>query len=192
MEIDTSPRPPAPTRWGRLALSVVLLGPVTLFVLLPIGLGLEHYVITGDTMDGDRPGSMARGSLAFERVVPVSDLRVGDVITFPPPGDPQSLVTHRIVAIGPDGILTQGDAEPTRDRWTLRPEGTTLPRVVYVVPYVGWAYIARPSGWVFVVAGLVLAALSAQRVRRRTPVLRPAPTSSGEVDATLMTGLNHE
>src|SRR6478735_9972746 len=88
MEIETAPSPPAPTPWGRLLLFVVLFGPVTLLVLLPIGLGLERYVMTGSSM----AGGIDRGSIAFERVVPVSDLRVGDVITFaePDPGAGES------------------------------------------------------------------------------------------------------
>ena len=110
MEIETAPRHPAPTPWGRLLLSVVLFGPVTLLVLLPIGLGLERYVMTGSSMEG----GIDRGSIAFERVVPVSDLRVGDVITYAHPGagaDQDAMVTHRIVSIRAEGIRTQGDAE---------------------------------------------------------------------------------
>src|SRR6201999_3525964 len=40
MEITTSPHRPASTPWGRLFAIVVILGPVTILVLLPIGLGL--------------------------------------------------------------------------------------------------------------------------------------------------------
>jgi hypothetical protein len=80
-----------------LVLFVVLFGPVTLLVLLPIGLGLQRYVMTGDSM----AGSIDRGSIAFERVVPVSDLRVGDVTTYRPPeaAADDTMVTHRIVSI---------------------------------------------------------------------------------------------
>ncbi len=71
MEIETAPHRPAPTPWGRLLLFVVVFGPVTFLVLLPIGLGLERYVMTGDSMSG----AIGQGSIVFERVVPVSDLR---------------------------------------------------------------------------------------------------------------------
>jgi signal peptidase I len=180
MEITTAPRPPAPTPWGRWLLLAVLFGPVTLLVLLPIGLGLERYVIDGTTMDGPREGGISRGSIAFERVVPVSDLEVGDVITFPRPGaaDGDSMVTHRIVAIGPEGIVTQGDALPATDPWTLRPDGPTLPRVEFAVPWVGWAYLVlfHALGWVVtVVSALVLVSLTVRRHRRRTPSLRLHP-----------------
>ncbi|MDF1602943.1 hypothetical protein [Nocardioides sp. YIM 152315] len=179
MEITTAPRPPAPTPWGRWVLLVVLIAPVTVLVLLPIGLGLERVVITGSSMDGPRDGGLSRGSIAFERIVPVSDLRVGDVITYQRPGaaDGDAMVTHRIVATGPEGIVTRGDAVPTADPWTLRPEEPTLRRVEFAVPWVGWAYLLHlnPVGWALTVgSALVLVALGAQRHRRRTPSLRPA------------------
>lgn len=179
MEIDTAPRPPAATPWGRLVLFVVLLAPVTLFVLLPIGLGLERYVITGNSMDGDRPGGMARGAVAFERVVPVSDLQVGDVITYRRPGADadEAMVTHRIVSIDHDDIVTQGDAAAQPDPWVLRPSRSTLPRVAFTVPWIGWAslWLAHPSGWLLLVAAIVVLAVPTVRhARRRTSTLRRA------------------
>lgn len=183
MEIDTAPRPPAPTPWGRLALLVVLLGPVTLLVLLPIGLGLDRYVVTGGSMDGDRDGGISRGSLAFERVVPLSDLRVGDVITYPRPGaaEGDAMVTHRIVSTGPGGVVTQGDAMSAPDPWRLTSGHATVSRVEFVVPWVGWAYlhVLHPGGWaLFVVSAAALVALAAHRLRGRLPVLRHAVTQT--------------
>lgn len=172
MEITTSPRPPAPTPWGRLLLCLVLFAPVTLLVLLPIGLGFERYVMTGHSMEG----SIDRGSVAFERIVPVSDLRVGDVITYERPVtadgpvDGPTMVTHRVVAIGPEGIRTRGDAEQAVDPWVLQPDDPTVSRVEFVVPWVGWAYLVllHPTGWVLVVAsGVALVALTRWRARPR-------------------------
>lgn len=177
MEITTAPRPPAPAPWGRLLLCVALFGPVTLLVLLPIGLGFERYVMTGHSM----AGSVDRGSVAFERVVPVSDLRVGDIITYPRPGDAdeQAMVTHRIVSVGPDGIVTRGDAEPAVDPWVLRPSEPTISRVEFVVPWVGWAYLFlfHPPGWALVIASAVaLVLLTRWRVRPRITPAEPGRT----------------
>lgn len=175
MEIETAPHRPPATPWGRLLLLVVVLGPVMMLVLLPIGLGLQRYVMTGDSMSG----SIGRGSIVFERTVPVSDLRPGDVITYrsPPGADGHGMVTHRIVAIGPDGIVTKADAHAAPDPWTLRPEGPTLPRVVFTVPWIGWAYIVlfHPQGWLLTVGSAVVLVLLLSRRwgRRRRPQLRP-------------------
>lgn len=169
MEIRTAPSPPAPTPWGRLMLCFALFGPVTLLVVLPIGLGFERYVMTGDSM----AGSIDRGSVAFERVVPVSDLQVGDVITYPRPGDAdeQAMVTHRIVSVGPHGIVTRGDAAPAADPWVLRPESPTISRVEFVVPWVGWAYLFlfHPPGWTVVIASAITLFVLTRWRRRSGP-----------------------
>lgn len=175
MEIETAPHRPAPTPWGRLLLGVVIFGPVIVLVLLPIGLGLQRYVMTGDSMQG----GIGKGSIVFERVVPVSDLRVGDVITYRPPAaaDEDGMVTHRIVALGPEGITTRGDAMPADDPWTLSPDSQTMPRVVLVLPWVGWAYLflLHQQGWLLTaLSAVALLALTSNRaLRRRTRTRRP-------------------
>ena len=87
-------------------------------LVVPALLGYERYVIVSGSMSG----TYDRGSLVFDEVVPVADLRVGDVITYrPPPGaGPTGLVTHRIAAIRRDErggrvFRTRGDANPTVD-----------------------------------------------------------------------------
>jgi signal peptidase len=183
MEITTSPHRPAPTPWGRLLALVVILGPVTVLVLLPIGLGLQRYVMTGDSMAGDRPDSIGRGSVVLERVVPVDDLRLGDVITYRPPASAgvDGMVTHRIVAIDTNGITTQGDANVEPDPWRLSPEVDTVPRVVFTVPWVGYAYLvlADPILWVLLAAAiLTLGLLVVTGVRRSRATARPAGPSA--------------
>jgi signal peptidase len=175
MEITTSPHRSAPTPWGRLMVFVVILGPVTVLVLLPLGLGLQRYVMSGDSMNG----GIDRGSVVFERTVPVSDLRVGDVITYEPPAsaDRDGMVTHRIVEIEPQGIRTQGDANARPDPWTLRPEGSTVPRVVFALPWVGYVYLflLRPQTWALALVSLaVLAVLVSSELIRRQRVLSSA------------------
>ena len=188
MEITTSPHRPASTPWGRLVALVVVLAPVTALVLLPIGLGLQRYVMTGHSMEGDGPGSIARGTVVFERSVPVSDLRPGDVITYRPPAsaDVDGLVTHRIVDIGPQGIRTQGDARPDPDPWLLEPEGPVVPRVVFTLPYVGYAYLALadPLLWLLVGGGVGLVLLAVTSAARRPKVaVASAPADRPRTEA---------
>jgi signal peptidase len=135
--------------------------------------------MTGDSMDGDRSGSISRGSVVLERLVPVDDLRVGDVVTYQPPpsADVEGMVTHRIVAIGPDGITTQGDGNAAPDPWRLRPDTNIVPRVVFSLPWIGYAYLvlADPILWLLLVGSLgvlaVLLATSIRRSRVATPAL---------------------
>ena len=110
-------------------------------MILPGLFGYHRYVITSGSMTG----TYDRGSVVFADVVPVSDLRVGDVITYtPPPGAaPDGLVTHRIVSIGRDQFgralfQTKGDANETADPWTFTLDDQTQARPVFDVPYVGY------------------------------------------------------
>jgi len=186
MEITTSPHRPASTPWGRLLALVVILGPVSILVLLPIGLGLERYVMSGDSMDSGAEGGIPQGAVVLERRVPVGDLRRGDVITYRPPRSSgvDGLVTHRIVQIGPHGIVTRGDAEPAADPWVLDPQEPTLPRVVHTLPWVGYVYLVvfHPVTRVLLAGSVaLLVLLLATEFRRRREVATTAPADPGEV-----------
>jgi signal peptidase I len=112
-------------------------------MLLPALFGLERYVITGDSMEGTHD----RGSIVFSEVVPVEDLRVGDVITYEPPPSAGSdgFVTHRILSIRDQGegrpvLRTKGDANESADPWRFRLPGEEQARAVAGVPYVGYIF----------------------------------------------------
>jgi signal peptidase len=113
-------------------------------MLVPALLGLDRYVITGDSM----AGAYDRGSIVYERQVAVGELEVGDVITYtPPPGaGPQGKVTHRIVSIeeraGERVFRTKGDANRARDPWTFTLDQPVQARVEFAIPYLGYAFAA--------------------------------------------------
>lgn len=140
MEIATTHR--RRNRGGRILLNVASALVMLLAVgfIVPAALGFQRYVITGSSMGG----SLGVGAIAFEEVVPVNDLRVGDVITYQPPADSgiDHLVTHRIVNIRGDVYRTQGDANPDVDPWTFQLTSTSQSRVTFAVPYVGYVFIA--------------------------------------------------
>jgi signal peptidase len=174
MEIVTSPRPPAPSGWTRLAVALAVFAPVTLLALLPIGFGLHRYVVTGDEM---APG-IGRGSVMLEREVPISDLRAGDVITFDPPRDArlQGPVTRRIVTIRDGWAQTRADSGSSLDPWILRLDAPTEKRVVAALPYVGYVYLALVApGRVAVMTAVgtgVLGLVVALALGRRRPTVR--------------------
>jgi signal peptidase len=116
------------------------------FLIAPGLLGWQRYMI----VSGSMTGTYDRGSLVFDEVVPVKDLKVGDVITYRPPrgAGPSGLVTHRIAAIGHDAktharvFRTRGDANPVGDPWTFTLPSARQARVVVGVPYMGFALAA--------------------------------------------------
>jgi signal peptidase len=123
--------------FGFLACAAALV--LALAVLLPALLGFQRYVITSGSMTG----TYDRGSLVFDRVVPTSTLRAGDVVTFRPPGQ-TGLVTHRItsvhVARGHRVFTTKGDANRTADVWgAITLHDAQQARVAFHVPYLGYA-----------------------------------------------------
>src|SRR5690348_5617134 len=100
-------------------------------MLVPSALGYHRYVVTGGSMSG----TYARGSLVYDRAVPVRSLRVGDVITYRPPGR-ASLVTHRIVwigrgASGAPAFRTKGDANAYSDPWRFELRRSTQAKVAF-------------------------------------------------------------
>ncbi|MET3962858.1 signal peptidase [Marmoricola sp. OAE513] len=143
-QADKAPLPRRVLRWvATLALVVVMLGCVAW--MAPALFGYDRYVITGGSMTG----TYDKGSIVFEKKVPVSELEVGDVITYLPPADSgvPTLVTHRILKMEPaegGGTLftTKGDANAKPDPWHFLLLDQKQPVVEYGVPHAGWIFIA--------------------------------------------------
>jgi len=141
-------------RWAATLLLALALGLAAL-MLVPGLFGYQRYVITGGSMTG----SIDRGSVVFDRIVPVEQLKVGDVITYtPPPSAPvEGRVTHRIAWIGrgADGrpaFRTKGDANAKADPWKFELGRRTQAVVAFHVPYVGYALSALSVRWVRILA----------------------------------------
>jgi signal peptidase len=150
-----------------------------LVFIVPSALGYQRYVITGGSMGG----TLDVGSVAFEEVVPVTDLEVGDVVTYlpPPEAEVDHLVTHRIVDIDGHIYRTKGDANSAVDPWTFELTDTAQPRVSFSIPYVGYAFLAvQDRGLRILLIGLpatVIALISLGQLVRALR-RRPAPTST--------------
>jgi signal peptidase len=133
-------------RLGRVALNLTFVAMIAAagLMLLPAMFGLHRYVI----MTGSMTGTYDRGSIVFDRSVPVSGLKVGDPITYmPPPGfTSQTRVTHRIWSIHPgkDGervFKTKGDANKHPDIWNFTLNQPMQDEVLFHVPEVGYLFL---------------------------------------------------
>lgn len=152
-------------RWacGSALLAAVI---VAMLVLLPSLFGWQRYAI----VSGSMTGTYDKGTLVLDDVVPVADLKVGDVITYLPPSGagPDHLITHRIAWIGKDPsgariFRTKGDANQVADPWTFRLSGPTQARVRYGVPHVGhvlWALSRKDVRMIIIALPALLIALS--------------------------------
>jgi len=152
-------------RWvcGSALLAAVI---VAMLVLLPSLFGWQRYAI----VSGSMTGTYDRGTLVLDEVVPVADLKVGDVITYLPPSGagPDHLITHRIAWIGKDQtgariFRTKGDANQVADPWTFRLSPPTQARVRFGVPHVGrvlWALSRKDVRMIIIALPALLIALS--------------------------------
>ena len=145
---------------GRAVIGLVCL--VLIATLIPPLLGYQRYVVVGGSMEP----TIHRGSVIFDEIVPVEDLRPGDVVTYVPPGrDTPS--THRIISRELDGqgswlFRTKGDANAEPDALPFVLERPVQARVKLAVPYVGYLWMALGSQemrYALLVAPAILIAL---------------------------------
>jgi hypothetical protein len=95
------------------------------------------------------------GSLLWVKPVDISTLKVGDFITFHPPGEPSGTYSHRVYSIDAQGIMTKG-VIPAPDPWHLT-RADIVGKVATVWPGVGWLVLAAP---ILIIGGLITAAAS--------------------------------
>ena len=186
-------------RWTTNLLVVAVIAACAAWIL-PAAFGYSRYVLTGGSMTG----TYDKGSVVFEKPVPVSELQVGDVITYMPPADSgvTNLVTHRILAMEPaegGGVLftTKGDANQSADPWHFRLLSDEQPVVQFGVPHAGWVFIALadrqvrmlaiggPAVLVGLMALVELLGAVRSRFRRETvPALVPTATVPAPAEKT--------
>lgn len=131
-------------RWSLAIGTAVLLVIVTVVVagLAAISLGpkvlpYQALVVRSGSMEPTIP----TGSVVFYEKRAAAKVKVGDVIVFAKPGQPNEKVTHRVYQIGsaPTGryFVTKGDANGTPDDWRVPAAGTGW-IASFHVPYVGY------------------------------------------------------
>ena len=97
--------------------------------------GVRFYAVDSGSMSP----AFDTGALVVDLpVTPTTVFRVGDVVTFHP--TPGYTATHRIEAIGPDGISTKGDANSSRDVGTIQPS-MIVGRVTFSIPLGGYVAV---------------------------------------------------
>lgn len=96
-------------------------------------------------VSGSMEPNIAIGSIIGVKQVDAGKVSRGKVITFTPRDNANVYVTHRVVAVNPDGSLaTKGDANITRDRFNVLPSDI-VGQVNFVIPYLGYAVLAARS-----------------------------------------------
>jgi len=136
---------------------LILAGLLLLFVLIvPLVFSGRVAIVLSASMEPNMP----MGSLAITMPIAPEEVRVGDIVAFAPPWDPDVTVSHRVVEVLNDEeprFHTKGDASEDPDPWVMPAEYVTG-RVVFNIPYLGYVansailYVSTWWGLVFLVA----------------------------------------
>jgi signal peptidase len=133
---------------GRIALNMLfaVMMAAAGIMIVPAALGFHRYII----LTGSMTGTYDRGSIVYDQAVPVSQLKVGDPITYDPPAGfttgVYKRVTHRIIWIGRGAngeraFRTKGDANKSPDAWKFGLGHGTQDRVVFHIPELGYLFV---------------------------------------------------
>ena len=176
-----APGTPPARRLGRSLVRVLA------WTAIGLGLGLALAVF-GPAVAGYRSftvlsGSMVPelqvGDLVVDEPLAASEIRRGDVITFPDPQQAGRLITHRVTGIRIHGttvdVTTRGDANNTVEQVEHRGDGIGRPRrLPAALAGLRDGHVAHPAGRMGL---LVLPALGLGFLGLRA-VWRPRPTAS--------------
>jgi signal peptidase len=152
----------------------VLFG-ICMAVTLPFFFGIKSLTVLSGSMEP----TIHVGDIVVVRQIAAANARVGDVVTFRDPSDPDKLVTHRVRTIAiSDGAVafeTKGDANTGVDRWKVASDGT-IGIVLYRVPKLGYVlfYVHGTMGRLLLVV-LPALLLGAYEIWRIWSPTRAAP-----------------
>ena len=121
--------------YAGLCLSVLA---VLAVAMAPRVTGVRIATVLSDSMQPE----MSTGDMIVVRPVDASQIKVGDVILFRSPADPEARIAHRVVDIASSSsglaFVTKGDANQVADHAPV-PADRVLGRVQFHVPLLGHA-----------------------------------------------------
>ena len=121
----------------------IILGLILCFVLFTVLLSSAFSGTLAIVRSSSMEPAMRAGALAVMLPIDAEDVKVGDIIAFDPPWDPDPDVTvsHRVIGVQHDGQIlfdTKGDATEDTDPYYV-PAQNVHGKVVFNIPYLGYA-----------------------------------------------------
>jgi signal peptidase len=167
-------------------MTVLLTTAVAVFLFLAVGPRFLGYQ-TSTMLTGSMSPLINPGDVVVTVDTPVSDLNVGDIITYHIPVEDHRVETHRITEITRDAdgattVRTKGDANNGADPWAATLAGSHADRHAFTVPYLGHGIRALREPVVLntlmygAPAAAVLMLMSA--IWRKTPGVEEAPAAN--------------
>jgi len=132
-----------------MGVSIVLLLFIGITGFIYISEDYNAYVVMSDSMQPD----MSSGDLVLVGSPGkpfVDDIKPGAIVTY---RHNEALVTHRVVSITDDTLITKGDAMEDTDPWTVSRLNDVESGYITHIPYLGHlnAFIKTRTGWFLVV-----------------------------------------
>ncbi|WP_081746748.1 signal peptidase I, partial [Arthrobacter sp. H5] len=121
--------------------TILLILTAAAFLILAIGPRVFGYQ-TATMLTASMAPEIMPGDVVVTTRQPVSEVEVGDVISFHIPIDDHRVETHRIIEVmdredGSTAVRTQGDANDGADPWEATLEGDYVYEVFMVIPELG-------------------------------------------------------
>lgn len=134
-------------------LAVAFIVVLLLASALPIPGGIKTFVVQSGSMEP----SIKTGGIVV--VKPMDSYGVGDVITYGSRSRTKSPTTHRIIEVTAEGnYVTKGDANNDQDLRTIS-RYEVIGKVLFSLPYVGYAVAAAQKPWGFMIIVVIPAAI---------------------------------
>jgi signal peptidase len=194
-EAPAAQRPPERRHWTRRVLSAAL---SLLVLLLAVGFTVAAISVksgkwqASSVLSGSMEPKLPTGSVVIAQREPIKTLKVGDVVIFHRPDEPERQVVHRVVKMTPSKegpvLETKGDANESKDPWRVRPDGDTVWIVRHDVPYVGYVATTVHSETGFrVLLGTAAVLIVGGAVVLLWRPKKPAPEAAAETGAARTT-----
>ena len=141
-------------KWAGNIILGLLLCAVLFAFLIPTAFSGSLAIVRSSSMEP----AMRAGALAVMLPIDAGDVKVGDIIAFDPPWDPDPDVTvsHRVIGVRYDEQIlfdTKGDATEDSDPYYV-PAQSVHGKVIFSIPYLGYA-TSSVIGYVRTWLGLV-------------------------------------
>ncbi|MGR0158843.1 signal peptidase I [Paenarthrobacter nitroguajacolicus] len=123
-----------------IGIGMLILGALV-FLFLAIGPRILGYQ-TSTMLTGSMAPLINPGDVVVTVPTPVTDIKLGDIITYHIPVEDQRVETHRITEItttadGGVAVQTKGDANNGIDPWIATLQNKTVDKQIATIPYVG-------------------------------------------------------
>lgn len=153
---------------GTILIFVVLIGILVNVNSAPKGkgfFGYKGYTVLSNSMQP----TFSAGDYVVDKMVAYDEIKKGDVVSYYP--DDYTIVTHRVKEVTPQGFIMQGDANNTRDDFTVTKDHF-IGKMIFMIPMLGRLpeLLLNPILWLagaVLILGIIIYGIYQRKVQER-------------------------